>query len=871
MMATPTTTVPATAVESRRSQQPSSHAPLAAQPPLATNSPPSSPPVSAYTTPSTPPSVTRAAEHALRHARIEMPPRPNYATTRRRRASESTVSTLHQPSRTASLAFAAADKNAKRNIPQLSEQHKHELGYTIVSQLYHRWLPSLFSPQPIRHTFPRNLDNAVRALIAFIVAAVIAVQPWALSLLAVPYLFLVFAVITVRSTVGMTIQLIDQQLKGVLAAVAIDMIVTGAQIRNLSQTNRVIVAEIVLFFTSIGLAYYFHPPLARRFSLAIHALIMIEIAQGVDQVILPLQILLCVVLAYGVSLLLVLLPFPRLARDELLDRYQLALLSLSNVFDEVVQCYLSTEPIAPQVLHTKVTSQLESVFKSLTVMRRLQGEMRLESQLFSLLSPVSMSVGNPVIADPDRIEQLYWIDVNLLETLSTLHYSSYHAAFVHYLRDALHQLSRAQCKFLELFGRADSCVVSKARLDESRKRLDEAMTEAWDAYNRGRHALYGYGASMDSHSADNVRAAAERRKRRHSIGQGQAMDGHQHKPLTDTAAAGSDWPQETLRMQVKGEFQADSQLHMSTPEPQPVLYHSTTDVFKRSSFFFYIARFHHALNLLPLDEDVLAVDPIIKKQPATFTSTASSQPPSTFSSTTRDDFQPSSWPRKRFALTRLVREHVHHPLSWSLLGLHPVNDFLYLFTAFAAFVRRPTVDWGWLRSSIKISLIVCVASLIAVIPQIGATTICQRYQHQPHALSHSVCGGCVTHTVIVPCTLCVYLCVRLPVPNASWAAFTAAILTSDSEGALWQVRTNTIHTRLAARIDRLNSGSHTSHSLHCDVLAVGWQRGFHRLFGTLLGGLIGYLIIYAFPDQCASRAVHTAQPVSPWPCLFGLS
>ena len=685
----------------------SSHAPLTALPPLTSHNPPA--------TPSTPPSTSRADEPVSHPARIELPPRPNYALThhRRRRASDSLASTLRQaPSRTASLAFEAADNNAKRNVPQLSDNHRHELGYTIVSQFYHRWLPSLFSPKPIRHIFPRNLDNAVRALIAFIVAAVIAVQSWAATILAVPYLFLVFAVITVRPTVGATMTNIDAQFKGVLAAVAIDMIVTGSQVRSLSQTHRIIVVEIVMFVTSIGLAYYFHPPLARRFSLAIHSLIMIEIALGVDQVILPLQILLCLVLAYCVSLVLVSLPFPRLARDELLDRYQQSLLTLSDVFDEVVQCYLSTEPIAPQVLHAQVSSQLESVFKSLTAMRRLQSEKNMESNIFSLLSPMSMCVGNPVLADPDRIEQLYWIDRNLLKTLSTLHYSSYHAAFVHFLRDALHNLSHEQSTYLKMFGTADSCMVSKTRLDESRQRLDEAMTEAWHAYTRGRQSLYGLGVSGHKHSADNVRAAAERRKRRHSIGQGVAV--HSHHMESDTEAPASVEPQESLRLLVKEEMRADKHPTVASSDP-PVLFHTTMDVFARSTFMFYIARFHHALHLLPLDNEVLAIHTTIKPQ-----STTSSPA----------DFQPSSWPRKRFALHRLVHHHIRHPLQWSLLGLHPLRDFLYLFEVAWEFVRRPSIDWNWFRSSVKISLIICVASLIAVIPQIGATTICQYYSTQ---------------------------------------------------------------------------------------------------------------------------------------------
>ena len=652
-----------------------------------------------------------------------MPPRPNHAPTNHRQRESTTVpSALSQPvSRTASFAFAAADTNAKRNIPQLSQQHRHELGYTILSQLWHRWLPSLLSPRPSRHTFPRNLDNAVRALLAFTAASIIAVQGWAHSLLAVPYLFLIFAVVTVRPTVGATITQIDAQGKGVLAAVAIDMIITGSQVRTLSQTNRIIVVEVLLFVTSIGIAYYFHPPMSRRFSLAIHSLIMIQIAQGVDQVVLPLQILLCFVLAYGVSLVLVLLPFPRLASDELLDRYQQALLTLSEVFDEVVQCYLSTEPMAPQVLHTQVTSQLEAVWKSLTVMRRLQNEMKMESKMWTLLNPLSMGVGNPVIADPDRIEQLYWIDRNLLKTLSTLHYSSYHAAFAHYLRDALHDLSHQQCCYLQMLGRADSCMVTKERLDECRRRLDAAMAEAWGAYTRGRQGLYGLGSADDKHSAQNVRASAERRRRRHSIGQGEGVAAHQAAE-DDVEATG------IVRLQVSGQTRTDKH-----SEP-PVLFHTTQDVFARSTFIFYIGRFHHALHLLPLDSGILAVSPTTDKQLSS-SPAASSAPP---------DRAASSWPRKRFHLRRLLRDHLHAPLSWSLLGLHPLRDCWFLLTTAAEFARKPAVDWGWLRSSVKISLIVCVASLIAVIPQIGETTICQRCMrrslHKLHArmqLAHS--------------------------------------------------------------------------------------------------------------------------------------
>ena len=83
---------------------------------------------------------------------------------------------------------------------------------------------------------------------------------------------------------------------------------------------------------------------------------------------LPLQILLCLVLAYScVSACWCMLPFPRLASDELLDRYQLALLTLSRrVRRGGAAATCRQSPWRPQVLHTQVSSQLESVWKSLS-------------------------------------------------------------------------------------------------------------------------------------------------------------------------------------------------------------------------------------------------------------------------------------------------------------------------------------------------------------------------------------------------------------------------------------------------------------------------------------------------------------------------
>ena len=428
---------------------------------------------------------------------------------------------------------------------------------------------------------------------------------------------------------------------------------------------------------------------------------------------------------------------------------------------------------------------METVFKSLTVMRRLQAEAAMECSFYSLFFPSSITVGAPVIADPDRIEQLYWIGMNLTTTLSTLHYSSYHAAFIHFLRDAFRHLSSAQSAYLTLLGDPDSsCEVTAERVEECKKRLDTAMAEAWQAYSKARQQLYGYGQADSLHSADHVRAAAGGRpNKRHSIWKEQATrtqhythsDDETDFPSNDS----SDEPQDSLRLLIKAEMQSDSIPHLST-EP-PILFHTTSDVFLRSSFFYYITRFHHAMHLLPLDKDVLAISPTTATKPhatpaafhpvASPTSATASAASPTSAARAELSTSRSVWPRKRFALRRLFRELIRDPLSWSLLGFHPIRDMMYLIRTFLQFIRSPSIDWQYMRGSIIISFIVCVASLIAVIPQLSSTQV---------------------------------------LVNAYWCPFTAAILASDTQGAMV-------------------------------------QRAFHRLFGTLLGGVIGYLILYAFP------------------------
>ena len=401
--------------------------------------------------------------------------------------------------------------NAKQNVPQTAGRHPDEHACSILHDVC-SMLPSICSPRPVRRSFPRVLDNAIRAAISFVIAAIIATRSWSLQLFSVPYLFAVISLVTVRPTVGSTIQNIDQQGKGALAAAVVDVVIISTGIANLPSTHRIIAVELLLFATCTGLAFYFHPPLARRFSLALHALVMISVADGVGVVYLPMQIFFTFAVAYGVSLLLVLLPFPRLARDELQDRYQLALLCLSRVFDEGVSAYISTEPLRPQLLMQRMQSYLDTVAASLTVMRRLQTEASWECDLFLLTSPLSISLAPPVVVDVDRIEQLYWISTNLLHTLSAFHFSAYHAAFVHFLRDALLAFTAAQSEYLQLLSSDQGGEVTQERVDGCRKRLDAAMEEGWHSYTVARRTVYG----MRSRDDQDVTLEAEGHRRAQS-------------------------------------------------------------------------------------------------------------------------------------------------------------------------------------------------------------------------------------------------------------------------------------------------------------------------------------------------------------------
>ena len=374
-----------------------------------------------------------------------------------------------------------------------------------------------------------------------------------------------------------------------------------------------------------------------------------------------------------------------------------------------------------------------------------------ESELWFFLFPKSISVACPVKADVDGVENLYWIATNLLHTLSILKFSTAHAAFVHFLRDSLNALATEQHSFLTMLSDEHTHRVTAQRLAEHKQRLERCMQHSWRDYGIARQHVYG---SKEEESKTDSKPppppSTHRHARRFSLSRADAL----RTVSIHTAPAMDSTADEAALNQI---WQTDPLLAAAVVHPSSAsLYHTTNDVFVRSCFFFYVTRFHAALQAVQLNKP----DPHSAATPSV-------------PSTPTAPAQPATHKHHKY---RSVKEsflhHLRHPLSWSLAGLHPVRDLVDLITSLIQFVRSPRIDWIWFRGSLKIALIICTAALIAIIPASNTAAI---------------------------------------FPNALWAAFTAAVLTSDTEGALW-------------------------------------QRGIHRVLGTLVGGVAGYLIILAFPN-----------------------
>ena len=151
------------------------------------------PPTTAYPSqlprqrPTPPYTSTPPLSHGPSHAASTLRP-PSFSTSPPSSSSPPAPSSFWSNHASIFQLFSANQNAAKYNVPQVASRHAHETVLSIFFDVTRRLIPSLCHPRPIRRAFARTLDNALRAAVSFVVAAVIAAQSWAINLLAVPYL-----------------------------------------------------------------------------------------------------------------------------------------------------------------------------------------------------------------------------------------------------------------------------------------------------------------------------------------------------------------------------------------------------------------------------------------------------------------------------------------------------------------------------------------------------------------------------------------------------------------------------------------------------------------------------------------------------------
>lgn len=288
-----------------------------------------------------------------------------------------------------------------------------------------RTLPSVFMPQPPRSSFARVTNTAMRSCLSFIIAACLACQDWSPMVFGIAYFFLINAGLFMNSTVGLSIQLSEMQVKATLVPCIIDTILISTTVASIeNETHRIVAIELLLFVTTIGLCYFFTHPIQRRQSLVLHSLTMVAMAQGTQTQQYPAQLFAGFVCAALVTCIVVAIPFPRLAKDEILDRWSLSVQTLSRDFSKLTEAFLMRDQMRPRVLIALVRDDLTIVLDQIAAIRKLQPVTRYEASIWHLLFFRSIYFGSIVRADPDKLEAMFWVVSNLCDTIQQIENTS---------------------------------------------------------------------------------------------------------------------------------------------------------------------------------------------------------------------------------------------------------------------------------------------------------------------------------------------------------------------------------------------------------------------------------------------------------------
>ena len=313
-----------------------------------------------------------------------------------------------------------------------------------------------------------------------------------------------------------------------------------------------------------------------------------------------------------------------------------------------------------------------------------------------------------------------------------------------FLREPFTAFADAQADFVRALSTDQPSLITAALVDSHFQRLEQVMTTAWERYSQARQFVYGIEEDSHSELLEMLKAEEEGRKRRESSAVGGSRRPSVH------------WGEEPL---VALQSTTDTLLQHPAAALHPHrtrLHHDTNDIFHRSCFLSHHTYTHTVCHLPPCILSAARADRsllsgacrvlfsfYLQRYHSALISADFHFPTVAASANHADPPPHTPYHAKRQAVSSSIAHHIHHPLSCSLLGLHPLADAVDLVRALAHFVRHRRVDVDWLKASLKVGLIMCVSSVIAVVPALTSTDVfpnalwCTVRQHSP--LSPSQC------------------------------------------------------------------------------------------------------------------------------------
>ena len=342
---------------------------------------------------------------------------------------------------------------------------------SFVGWVLGRVVLSFFSPNTSRSVFARKLGTGIRTGLAFAISGSLASRPWASQLLGNPSWYVVFSVLFIKDTVGGTIDLIDSLYRCLTLSTLVDTAILATGIGSLGTVPLVVTVEAVLFATTVLYCYLFHDLNQKRYILSIHAVVLVQLANRDAALFFPAQLLCCMALAAIGAVALICLPFPRLASNELLERWRLAVSSTSEAMGEALGALESSSAVEVRVRLTEARFLLARVLQSLPTLWRLQTETSREAAVFRILFPLSPGFRDATAVDVGRCEEMHWIALNTCHLVEQLHITSdtpWTSPHCQHILAAFHQ---AQSDWLSLISSEDMETMNEAAVVSGRIRV----------------------------------------------------------------------------------------------------------------------------------------------------------------------------------------------------------------------------------------------------------------------------------------------------------------------------------------------------------------------------------------------------------------